>query len=335
MKKLIIIFIIMCSLVYGKTSKQFFKNKIIPNSVTVDAEGSVYFSDTLTDKVLKYNSKGKYQFSIHFDELKGIVDLFYFDDRIYILSIKGKLYIIDKNGRLIVKKDFEEGNLLDNLNNPNAIYVNEDYIYISDSKTSKIKIYSYNGRPIRDFGYKGLYFNAFSKIGGITRSNKNLFVSDTDTGEVKAFDLNGIYERNLKDEKGNEIRAFLAPEDMFVDKNGDIYIVDAGLSKVVVYNKYMKLKQRFGSKGTRKTEFNVIKDIWVTRDKIYLADSNNKEVKVFNKKTLEYITTLGMNKAMYLIFGIIAFLVPFLVALEVFVLRKKRYREEHGYDKML
>ncbi|MBZ4683995.1 MAG: tripartite motif-containing protein 71 [Fusobacteriaceae bacterium] len=326
MKKLYIfisIFFLITAISFGKSRYQFFKSKVMPKSVTVSDSGEIFIVDSIADQIMKYNKNGRYMKSYYFDDLKTISDIFYYKGKIYILSLKEQIYVIDTNGNLLEKHQYNKGKLLGELNKPTSIYVDDEYITIADTGNNRIQLFTTDFKIVRDFGYKGLFYNAFSDISSVFRINDYFLVSDKATGEVKVFDKSGIYERNIQDEKGNDIRAFIAPNDIFV-YNNYIYIVDAGASKISVYNKDFKLLYKFGTKGTGKTEFGAIKSIWVNDKYFYIADTTNSVVKVFESKDLKYRFSLGVNKFLMYIILMLAFIFPIALGLEILILKKHR-----------
>jgi DNA-binding beta-propeller fold protein YncE/phage head maturation protease len=80
--------------------------------------------------------------------------------------------------------------------------------------------------------------------------------------------------------------AFKAPEDMFVDANGDIYLADSGNNRLVIFDRRLNLKkvidsfQRDGQTDT----FNLPSGICVADNlDIYIADTNNNRIVVLDK----------------------------------------------------
>lgn len=78
------------------------------------------------------------------------------------------------------------------------------------------------------------------------------------------------------------------PEHVFVDKEDYIYITDSGHNKIYIldaaYNYYRELTS---------DKFGTIKSTFVTEDKIYVVDSYNSSILIFDKETLTYLNEIG------------------------------------------
>ncbi len=96
-----------------------------------------------------------------------------------------------------------------------------------------------------------------------------------------------IYGHNLG------IGSFKNAVDIDCDENGDLYILDNGNNRAVVLDSNMKLKRVISLKTKLKdgTEISLkeSRGITVTRDKIYICDTENHRVLVFNKKDGKYL----------------------------------------------
>lgn len=270
--------------------------KLLPTSVTVNPQGEVFVVDAFTGTVVKYSNKWRYQFTLDIKGLKSIVDLFYFDNYIYALSGEGKIFRFDSNGVVDFYKEYERGHLLGQLSSPRGIYVDHDSIYISDSGNSRIQIFNRDGSLNTSFGYKTFGLSGFMFNTGISKIGDNLIVADTGSQEVKVFDRNGFYVSNLRDESGSEF-IFTSPEEVFVDMDNHIYIVDSGTNQISIYLNDGRLI-KLGRRGSSRQEFYGIKDIWVDDNYIYVADTLNEKIKIFDKNTYTFVRAIGASNFM-------------------------------------
>ncbi|WP_457618285.1 6-bladed beta-propeller [Lutibacter sp.] len=73
------------------------------------------------------------------------------------------------------------------------------------------------------------------------------------------------------------------PLNCYVDKNDFLYVVDISLRKVAVFNKERKYITSFGKKENIKPS-----DVFVTENNIFVSDSGNNRINVYNKKDYEF-----------------------------------------------
>lgn len=83
-----------------------------------------------------------------------------------------------------------------------------------------------------------------------------------------------------------EIGAFNSPQDIFVGKDGRVYVADTGNNRIVVLDSEMKLEriiEKFDNEGKEDT-FNTPSGLCVTeKNEIYIADTNNLRVVALNE----------------------------------------------------
>lgn len=298
------------------------QTKLLPTSVAVNEQGEIFVVDGFTGSIVKYSNRWRYQYTLNLRGTRSIVDLFVYNDYIYALSGEGKLFRFDSDGKVDFYKEYERGSLLGQLSNPRALYIDENGIYISDSGNSRIQIFNLDGSINRAFGYKTFSISGFLYNTGISKIGDNLLVADSGSKEVKIYDKNGFYVNNLRDQTGSEF-IFMSPDEVFVDNDNNIYVVDSGSNQISIYSPKGSLI-RIGRKGSRKTEFYGIKDIWVDDKYIYVADTLNEKIKILNKDTYEFVKAIGASNFMKItsFAAIILVLLILLMVLKRMALRK-------------
>ena len=81
---------------------------------------------------------------------------------------------------------------------------------------------------------------------------------------------------------------FNMPEHVFVDKQDYIYITDSGSNKVYILNPNYQYYKELSS-----DLFSVIKSAFVTENEIYVVDSFERKIFIFDKKTHEFLREIG------------------------------------------
>lgn len=84
-------------------------------------------------------------------------------------------------------------------------------------------------------------------------------------------------------------------KDLVCDKDGNVYIADTGNSRIIVLDRYFKLKFTFGESFINSNGvddcLNGARGIFVTDDYIYIADTENNRIVIFDHKG-EYVRHL-------------------------------------------
>lgn len=295
--------------------------KLLPTSVTVSDTGEVYVVDSFLGAIVKYSNKWRYKYTLQVKSIKSIVDIFYYEGYVYVLSGEGKIFRFDENGKIDYYKEYEKGKLLGQLSNPNSLFIKDGKIYISDTGNSRIQIFNLDGSIEGAFGYKTYTISGFIHNTGISIAGDNMLVADSGTKEVKIYDKDGFYVTNLKDPQGKAF-IFESPEEIFVDERNSIFVVDSGTNQIFTYFTDGTLK-KIGKKGNKKTEFYGIKDVWVDTKYIYIVDTLNQKIKIFDKNTYELKKVIGASNLMKIITFAIVIIVLIVLFMTLVRMKKK------------
>lgn len=345
MKKTVFFLLFTFSLKIYAFSEGYYKRKeyttrILPVSVAADNNGNIYIGDRLTNSIIKYNEKGKYLYSFgKKKEIKDkgarvyplIADMFINKNKIYLLDMNSGISIFDIDGNIEKEILLKEGKLLGEVKKPQSIFVDdEENIYITDTENNRIQILGANGEPGREFGYKGNMPGNFIFPKGITLDSKNIIIADTLNARVCVYDTDGFYEQDIEIEEKYSDLIFVVPEDIFYDrKMKKIYVVDNGSEQIKIFDENYEIELVFGEKGKKKNQFNEIKDIWVDDNKIYVADSLNRCIKVFKKdfEDMKLLKIVGRTNILLLFGKWFSFIFIFILLIVYIV---KKLNEKRG-----
>ncbi|MHB1000156.1 MAG: NHL repeat-containing protein [Armatimonadota bacterium] len=163
-------------------------------------------------------------------------------------------------------------------------------ICITDTKAGKALLLNLQGSPKNQYGEA---CELLTPSGVVIGKNGDLLVSDSSGGPVRIIPANGgLNKLELPCDEGDRPPM---PGRMTFDRDGNLYVVDTANSRVCVFDKTMKLKFKFGRKGTKRGEFTAIQDVAVDRQgRIYVADSQGTPVQVYDKKG-KYLFKFGFN----------------------------------------
>jgi DNA-binding beta-propeller fold protein YncE len=207
-----------------------------PIGATVDISDNIYISDSGADRVLVFNSKGRFQFSI------------------------------------------------DGLNRPTGLAIdhNDHILYVVNTGSHNVKIYDLKGTYIKTLGGRGSEEGEFNFPTDIFISkNGDIYISDTLNFRVQKFNNHGRFLMSIGsngDGTGNMGR----PKGVAVDPDGHIYVVDAIFDTVQIFDQQGNFLLNFGETGAGPGMFWLPTGIYIDSNyRVYVADSYNRRLEIF------------------------------------------------------
>jgi DNA-binding beta-propeller fold protein YncE len=213
-----------------------------PAGVAADRLGNIYVSDSERGMVLVYDHLGRF--------------------RHYLGKIKGEAFFERPEG---IAVDGQEGR-----------------IYVADTARNEVFVLDLRGGVMGSLGDKSRAAGQaqFTKPTSVVLAGSQLFVLDSFGSRVQILDLHGNLLRQVRTPNDNH-----SPPDhagLAIDSRGDLYISDEVKGKVRAYTQEGKLLSVFGRAGSKTGEFSRPLGVWAdARDRIYVADSNNRRIQVF------------------------------------------------------
>ena len=197
------------------------------------------------------------------------------DNHIYISDSKlGKIFIFTIEGEFV--------RTIDDLKRPTGLYFdrNKNRLYVSDTLNHQVVIYNSKGQKEFSFGQREQDKGDFNFPSHLVLDNDRLYVNDTMNFRVQTFDLDGKYISSFG-KHGDASGYFSQPKGIGIDSKGHIYVVDAIFHRVQIFDQKGQYLMAFGSKGNNAGEFWLPSGLFISGDKIYVADSYNRRVQVF------------------------------------------------------
>ena len=167
----------------------------------------------------------------------------------YFLSrADGAVDAIGEDGKVAMSFNPKEGETL-LLKHPEAIGIEGDVLYVVDSETDQVVMYSLtSGKYQARFGAKtGGFFggsddNALKSPRGIAVHEGVVYIADTANSRIQMFGVNGVFLHTLElgapaaETKGKETPHLLKePTDIALDSGGRIFVLDAEQNQVKLY----------------------------------------------------------------------------------------------------
>ena len=208
-------------------------------------------------------------------ELESPVGVALGPERIYVAdSSAGRVFILDRNGKSI-------GTITD-VTRPTgiALHRGSGRLYVADTLEHRIHIYDMEGKPVATFGARGGAAGEFNFPSHLALYGETLYVNDTMNFRIQAFDLDG---RPLSafGELGDGSGQFAQSKGVGMDSEGHIYVADALSNYVQIFDPEGRLLLAFGGKGSAAGEFLLPAGLFINRDRIYVVDSQNRRIQVF------------------------------------------------------
>ncbi|MFZ3211168.1 MAG: 6-bladed beta-propeller [Terriglobales bacterium] len=265
-----------------KTGDTFIDALQAPYAVTTDSAHRVLVTDLLAKKVHIFDfGHSKYS------RLKDGVDLRRpvgvaadREGNVYVAdSGLGAVLVYDSSGKFRHflkpskgKESYFEG--------PSGLAIDRttEHIYVCDSPRHMIIVLDKNGRVLNRFGKRGggtgegefRFPTQLVAIGG------EIVVLDSGNSRLQVLDVSGRFRREIH-LFGSDSRSGLA-----MDEDGTIYVSDAVVNQVFVFNHDGRLLYTFGQMGEKAGEFDGASGLWVDSGHcLYVVDAHNKRVQAF------------------------------------------------------
>jgi DNA-binding beta-propeller fold protein YncE len=171
------------------------------------------------------------------------------------------------------------------MRNPTGVAVNNALgrVYITDSFSDTVHVYSLGGERLFTFGKPGSGEGEFHHPTNIAldRRNSNVVVTDTSNFRVQVFDKDGKFLMTFG-KLGDDFGTFSRPKGIGVDSEGNIYVADAAFGNIQVFSPEGALLTAIAGPGTSPGSLQLPAGLYVdANDRIYVADQRNSRVQVF------------------------------------------------------
>lgn len=169
-------------------------------------------------------------------------------------------------------------------NQPSAVALFQDRIYVLDGVNARIAVFDSNGAPLFSFGQAGSDPGEFnSPLGLATDYQGRIYVADSGNHRIQIFDSRGnlLTYFSLKEDRYGSAAD---PTDLVYDKeNNRIIIVDNDNHRLLFYTPDGTFLRELGEVGFENGQFRYPYSVALdAKGKIYVVDVLNTQVQVFN-----------------------------------------------------
>lgn len=281
-----------------------------PHSVWVQADGSVLVSDPWAKAVRKYDANGSHLADFGHPGTSGWPEG-YFDDPLKMASTTaGTIFVTDHklNAVRILNADGEQigwlgqpggpGNDDGHFDTPEGIFISNvtGNIYVADRYNHRIQVFDIDTNYLFTVGETGVSGNDDNHLNAPTGvavdAAGNIYVADSDNNRVVKFDDDGDYQA--------QITGLEYPTSVAVDNIRSRLLVGVVYDAYVPYYNLADLSYAgaFGEldvQGDDTTHFAEPHGVAVDEvgSKVYIADSPNRRVMVYNAGTGAHLRQIG------------------------------------------
>ncbi len=253
------------------------ENRLVDQSAAV-ASAQVRVADHNRGVIFKFDLKSGRMTILHSagDVIKDEISDVHMtkDHSFYVTDVGGRRVLhFSPNGKLL--KEFKDA---PNIFRPIAVTVDEEKqeVLVADETYSHIVSFDMrNGEPLYGMGDRGNGPGKFRIITDMIAIPDGYLVSDRIELRVQVLDKEGNY---IADFGRSEL---MFPTALAMDKYGRVYVSDKSDSTINVF-KAGKLIEKIGSNGYGPVQFRYISDMKIHRDQLYVVDSLNGRIQVFN-----------------------------------------------------
>jgi len=157
----------------------------------------------------------------------------------------------------------------------------QDNVYVTDLGNARVQKFDSNGNFLTEWGSKGSQPGEFGHPTGIAISDDFVFVVDNRNHDIQKFDLDGNFITKIGG-FGKDNGSFKSPRGITVSEDKFIYVVDSGNARVQKLTIDGDFVSSFGQSGKRGGNFITPVDIAINSDKIYVTDSSQGKILVFD-----------------------------------------------------
>lgn len=196
-------------------------------------------------------------------------------NRTYVAdSALGQVFAFDATGeRVLTMGDIER---------PTGLAFDREggRLYVADTLGHRILVFDSAGKRLLAFGQRGAEPGAFNYPTHLFLRAGRLYVNDTMNFRVQVFDLVGNHLATFG-RHGDGSGDFAQPKGLAVDREGHVYVADALFDRVQIFDSDGNYLLGFGGTGVKAGDFWLPAGLFITDGRIYVADSYNRRVQVF------------------------------------------------------
>lgn len=253
-----------------------------PQSVVVGPDGRLFVSDVSRSAVYVFDTQaGK----LKIWERAGEQARFQLPIGMAIGS-EGSLFVADAYLKAVSHLDAEGVPLallgVGELEHPTGLAADKEtgLLYVADRGSNSIKVFGFDGEKRFEFGKFGERPGELNGPTYLFLNNNQLYVTDTLNSRIQIFSEQGEFIRGFG-RRGLYLGDLPRPKGVAVDRNENVYVVESYYDYLLVFNREGELLLPIGGSGHEIGEFYLPSGVWVDNNYVYVADTFNGRVMIF------------------------------------------------------
>ena len=229
------------------------------------------------------------------------------DGNFYFAKKDGTISVAGKDGKEILALQARDSKGAAMLKKPEAAAVSGEVIYVVDSETNRVVMFTQQGKYQGSFGTKKSGFfgkgEGLDAPRGIAIHEGIIYVSDTGNSRIQLYGINGVFLATLEIDSAADNKAakekglpykLSEPADIGIDAMGRIYVLDADDALIKVYSPDGAFLKHLPQDG-KPLSFSV------NHDGIYVADRDSLAIHKydFDGKQMYSFGSKGKGRAQF------------------------------------
>lgn len=185
-----------------------------------------------------------------------------------------QVFIFDRKAKLVTT--------ISNLSRPTGVAWDEtsQRIFIVETLAHRIKVYDIDGKQLMTIGNRGTGKGEFNFPTHISVKDQRILVNDTMNFRIQVFDTNGNHIRTFG-RHGDASGYFSHPKGIAMDSQQNIYVASALSNRIQIFDRHGAYMMDFGGDGRSPGSFQMPTGMSIFEDRLYVSDSGNGRVQVF------------------------------------------------------
>jgi DNA-binding beta-propeller fold protein YncE len=254
-------------------------------SADVANSGKVYVMDRLNHRIESFNANGSYDTKVG---ARGTqLGTFSWPEAV-AAAPDGTVWAADTRGDRIeqfsgslsasgVKAFGGNGTAVGKYNYPEGLTVDSSgVVWVADTRNHRIQKYDPSTQTFSVIGSQGTGAGQFTQPMGVAVTANAVYVADTGNDRIQKLSLTGVHQTT-------STTVLNGPEGLDVAPDGTVWVADTQNNRLVHLSANLTdLGDGFGSLGTGDTQFFNPHDLAFGNDKMYVADTYNDRVQMFD-----------------------------------------------------
>ncbi|MDO8413779.1 MAG: 6-bladed beta-propeller [Gallionellaceae bacterium] len=226
----------------------------------------------------------------------------YNGENFYFARKEGAIDTLDKEGHLLFTLQAKDQKGKPVLEQPEAVAVAEGTIYVVDSETNRVAMFTLEGKYKASFGTKGSDASQLRSPHGIAVHEGIVYVADSGNKRIQLYGNNGVFLTTLEIDSAPQNKTLkekklpykvMEPADIAINALGQIYVLDRDDARIKVYSPDgAYLKQLSANKALAFS---------MSTDSIYVADKESLTIHKYdlNDKLIYSFGAKGEGRALF------------------------------------